>query len=205
MINSSYPFIKCTTKDELINSYINQLEELKSTLERNYGIKSKEFHDVLYCELSSKHRAPPISNAINKKQKHKRNASYYYQTQDVCNKKRFTNVFRTQLFIIIFAILLVTYYNVEFTKLFMRNIQTFIYPGMRVWRIFTLPIIRTFPELSNFYDETCLVSNPFFRVNDLDCSPCADIVNVVDLSDATTHLNYLDNNIPHIVKQVNTS
>lgn len=74
---------------------------------------------------------------------------------------------------------------------------------MRVWRIFTLPIIRAFPKLSNFYDETCLVSNPFFRVNDLDCSPCADVVNVVDLSNATTNLDYLDNNMPHIVKQVN--
>lgn len=209
MIESSNPFIECTTKDELINLYINQLEELKSTLERNYGIESKEFHDVLYCELNSKHHAPPI--AINKKQRHERNAYYYHRSQDVCTKKRSMNLFQFQLkqyslciaFMIIITILLVTYYNVEFTKLFMRNIQPFIYPGMRVWRIFTLPIIRIFPELSNFYDETCLVSNPFFRVNDLDCSPCADVVNVVDLSDATTHLDYVDNNMPHIVKQVN--
>lgn len=130
MIESSNPFIKCTTKDELINLYINQLEELKSTLERNYGIESNEFHDVLYCELSSEHLAPPISNAINKKQRHKKNA-YYYQSQDVCTKKRSTNIFQIQLkqyskciaFIIIIAILilLVTYYNVEIEKLFMRK------------------------------------------------------------------------------------
>lgn len=45
-------------------------------------------------------------------------------------------------------------YRIELTKLFMRNIQMYIYPGMRFWRLLTLPIIQQFPELSDLYDET---------------------------------------------------
>lgn len=72
---------------------------------------------------------------------------------------------------------------------------------MRLWRKLTLPIIRQFPILTELYDETCLIPNPFFRVANLDCSPCADVINVVDLT-MVSHIDYLGNNIPHIIKQV---
>lgn len=81
------------------------------------------------------------------------------------------------------------------------SIQVYIYPGMRLWRKLTLPIIRQFPILTELYDETCLIPNPFFRVSNLDCSPCADVINVVDLT-MVPHIDYLGNNIPHIIKQV---
>lgn len=98
-------------------------------------------------------------------------------------------------------IIILVNYRLEFTKFFMRNIQMYIYPGMRIWRTFTLPVIQQFPQLTHLYDETCLVTNPFFRVSNLDCAPCADVINVVDLSIAP-HFGYLDNTIPHIVEQV---
>lgn len=50
--------------------------------------------------------------------------------------------------------LILVNYRIELTKLFMRNIQMYIYPGMRFWRIVTLPVIEQFPELTYLYDET---------------------------------------------------
>lgn len=66
---------------------------------------------------------------------------------------------------------------------FMKNIQTFIYPGMSMWRKFTLPLLAIWPEMSQFYDETCLVPNPVFRVKDFDCEPCESVASVLDLTD----------------------
>lgn len=105
--------------------------------------------------------------------------------------------------IVIIGILLVLVnYRGGLMRLLMRNIQAYIYPVMRYWRKLTLPIIRQFPQLTQLYDETCLVSNPFFRVVNLDCTPCINVINVVDLSITPPNFDYLSSNIPYIVEQV---
>lgn len=50
--------------------------------------------------------------------------------------------------------LILVNYRIELSKLFMRNIQMYIHPGMRFWRMLTLPVIQQFPELTYLYDET---------------------------------------------------
>ncbi|GAB0096325.1 uncharacterized protein DMENIID0001_118160 [Sergentomyia squamirostris] len=70
----------------------------------------------------------------------------------------------------------------EASSLFLRHIQSSIYPGMKFWRKFTLPIIAQYPTLNEFYDESCLFGNPIFTVTDLDCKPCSNVANVLDLS-----------------------
>ncbi|XP_055684718.1 uncharacterized protein LOC129790905 [Lutzomyia longipalpis] len=73
-------------------------------------------------------------------------------------------------------------YKHEAYSLFLRRIQTHIYPGMKLWRKLTLPIITQYPTLTDFYDEACLLGNPLFQVADLDCTPCSEAANVLDFT-----------------------
>ncbi|XP_012279722.1 uncharacterized protein LOC105699377 [Orussus abietinus] len=85
--------------------------------------------------------------------------------------------------ILILCLCLVFIYNHPYSHRFLlRNLQDFIYPGMRVLRKFAVPVITTFPWLTEFYDEWCLVENPFFRVKDMDCRPCESVKSVIDLT-----------------------
>ncbi|KAH8361290.1 hypothetical protein KR200_006637 [Drosophila serrata] len=59
-----------------------------------------------------------------------------------------------------------------------RVVQSMVYPGMRMWRRMTMPLIQRFPQLTELYDESCLMGNPFFQVEDLSCGPCASVENV---------------------------
>ncbi|XP_034670909.1 uncharacterized protein LOC117903173 [Drosophila subobscura] len=59
-----------------------------------------------------------------------------------------------------------------------RVVQSTVYPGMRMWRRMTMPLIQRFPRLTELYDESCLMGNPFFQMEDLSCGPCANVESV---------------------------
>lgn len=205
MLTGSNPFAEFTSKEEAIQLYLKRLNEIKEFAQNEYGIDSNEFADIFGREFLSKHGTTPISithsqHRIGKHEISKFPVVHYftmYSMQHVYSQLR-----RYMLCIVLVAIVFsLVNYHVDLSKVFMRNIQVYIYPGMRLWRKITLPIIRQFPELTRFYDETCLVSNPFFRVANMDCSPCTDVINVVDLS-ITPEVGYLTGNIPHIIQRV---
>lgn len=68
-------------------------------------------------------------------------------------------------------------------NLFMKNIQSWIYSGMSLWRLLTVPLIRLMPALTELYDESCLLENPLFQIQDMDCRPCVNVLNVLNLSE----------------------
>lgn len=78
-----------------------------------------------------------------------------------------------------------------------RSLQNFIYPGLKLWRTLALPFIHNYPSLSELYDEWCLVENPVFYVNEMDCRPCAVAGFVPDLTNHTIHGSF-DPGIPYI-------
>lgn len=204
MLSDSNPFSECTTKEEIVDCYLHQLNKIKKIAQQKYAIDSNEFVEIFGDELLSKEFHPTPNLIAHSKRIGKHEVSQFpVHYIDACfikyiygQLKRFTSY----MVLIAFVFVLVNY-RVELSKLFMRNIQVYIYPGMRLWRIITLPVIQQFPQLTAFYDETCLVSNPFFRVENLDCTPCADVINVVDLT-ITPNFGYFGNNIPHIIQQV---
>ena len=57
-------------------------------------------------------------------------------------------------------------------KLVMRNIQDMIYPFLTSLRYMTLPILKRYPHLSQWYFEECLVRNAFFDQLNINCTPC---------------------------------
>lgn len=57
-------------------------------------------------------------------------------------------------------------------KFVMRNIQDMIYPFMTSLRYISLPILKRYPYLSQWYSEECLIKNGFFDQSNIDCRPC---------------------------------
>lgn len=100
---------------------------------------------------------------------------------------------------VLLAIILTFLYKREVSAVLLRHIQVYIYPVMKLWRRITAPMILFFPSLMYLYDESCLLKNPYFQVSDLNCSPCASVVNVLDLSNFQ-HLDAINENVPYMFR-----
>jgi hypothetical protein len=87
------------------------------------------------------------------------------------------------------------------SSLVLRNVQGLIYPGLKVLRFLSVPIIKQYPSLTGLYDESCLVENPFFYVADMECWPCENVHSVMDLTGFDNHSLY-QTGAPYIVKTV---
>ncbi|XP_011860009.1 PREDICTED: uncharacterized protein LOC105557384 [Vollenhovia emeryi] len=66
--------------------------------------------------------------------------------------------------------------------LFIRISQNSIYPALYILRKAAVPIVSLYPSLSELYDEWCLLENPYFYVNDMDCWPCTGVHSILDLT-----------------------
>ncbi|XP_011708101.1 PREDICTED: uncharacterized protein LOC105462898 [Wasmannia auropunctata] len=66
--------------------------------------------------------------------------------------------------------------------MFIRISQNSIYPALYTLRKAAVPIVSLYPSLSELYDEWCLVENPYFYVNDMDCWPCTVVHSVLNLT-----------------------
>lgn len=193
-------FTNCQSKDEVLRSYSEQLSALSVYAERNYAIEPNDFFELLYDEIEP-------AQLGNKSPRYRHTCAHTHRSLSKCRPAQPNAINYVYKRLKRFAVcvgavcVLIALVNchTDISRLFMRNIQTFIYPGMRYWRKLTLPIIREFPELTNLYDESCLLSNPFFHVAELDCTPCMHVINIVDL---TGYLGHFDNSIPHVIKEV---
>lgn len=193
-------FAKCKTKCEVIDMYMSRLESLQNVAQQKYAIDSQEFQAYVRLKIDAdrrRRRRPCDVNdtALFSESSLKKFAKFVIQ----CARNQLRRYF---LYIIICAVVIVLLkYKTETSNAFMRNIQTFIYPVMRAWRKMTLPLIKTFPALTDVYDETCLIENPLFRVTNLDCTPCIGIVKVVEYS-TSYPTKYVDHSVPHIVQVI---
>lgn len=84
-----------------------------------------------------------------------------------------------------------------------RNIQEIIYPVMKFLRKIMLPIVKFFPSLTEWYDEACLISNPYFKVSDIDCWPCENVRSILNLTLSNLDNDEYHSGIPFIVKDLN--
>lgn len=197
-------FAKCKTKCEVIDVYMSQLESLQSIAQRTYAIDSHECRKYVrlkvgtnYVRHRHRHRCEANNNdtALFSRTSMKNFAKFLAECVRCQLRRHFLHI------AICAAVIILVNYKTETSSAFMRNIQTLIYPVMRAWRKITLPLLKLFPSLTNLYDETCLIENPFFRVANLDCTPCIGVVKVIEYS-ASHRMAYLDYSVPHIV-QVN--
>jgi len=64
-----------------------------------------------------------------------------------------------------------------------------------------LPVVRQFSILTDFYEESCLLSNPFYAMDNLECWPCESARHVIDLTGFSNFSSaYHHSGIPFIVK-----
>lgn len=196
-------FDNLRTKKEIIDKYVRNVRELEAIAHAEYAVSSSEFTDYLYHNFFDKYKSKPKKQLRASTKGSLRSFSEFVVGNLWTNKRQYFWILA-----IIAVIVFLVNHKIEATNFFMRNIQTFIYPGMRAWRMLTLPIIETFPALTKLYDETCLVENPFFEVAGLDCGPCKGVVSVLDVKiTGIKGLGYLGSS-PYILKVcllVNTS
>ncbi|XP_014211584.1 uncharacterized protein LOC106641617 [Copidosoma floridanum] len=94
------------------------------------------------------------------------------------------------LFCVIFLSTFILYNHPQTHSLLLRNLQGYIYPGFRIFRKLAVPVISTYPSLTEWYDEWCIVENPFFKVNEMDCWPCSNVDSVKNYSGYKVTFNF---------------
>ncbi|KAF3430049.1 hypothetical protein E2986_08879 [Frieseomelitta varia] len=88
------------------------------------------------------------------------------------------------MFVILFIIIVcfISFDKKFLVVMLMRNLQNSIYPGLKLIRKIAIPVIQHYPSLSELYDEWCILENPYFYVNDMDCWPCSVVHFIPDLT-----------------------
>jgi len=84
-----------------------------------------------------------------------------------------------------------------------RNVQEMIYPGMKLFRKIMLPMVNQFPSLTAWYDETCLIGNPYFRVSDMECWPCEGVRSVLNLTGSPLTQDSCHSGLPFVYMEEN--
>lgn len=188
--------VECTqsSKQLAIDKYLTSVQKLQTLVQAKYAISAGEFDEYLLQKFFAKYernRQRPQTRCVG----HLRSYGEFV-AHSIWQRRR---LYGAVVIAITICILLVNY-KLEASNFFMRNIQTMIYPGMRTWRLATLPLIQAFPSLTQFYDETCLVANPLFQVVDLQCQPCERVAAVIDMTAAANMGQYFDVAAPYFVK-----
>ncbi|KFB43936.1 hypothetical protein ZHAS_00011762 [Anopheles sinensis] len=156
-------------KNEIIRKYVENLNRLRQLAARRGQVSEGEFNNYLIRHYFHNNN---IINYIFDK-----HTSRILLKTVIERKKKIINfIFLLMTLFIVFS------YKHEVSTVVLRNIQSFIYPGMRFWRKATVPIIASYPSLTEYYDESCLLTNPYFQVENLNCDPCADVANVLDFT-----------------------
>lgn len=156
-------------KQRAIQNYIEEIQQIKRLSQETSNLSAAQFdeyvEDQFFLEL--------------------RSTSLFFRPQHI--QWRSHRKYVLPVLMLICVPLLVLHYKNTISTLFMTNIQGIIYPGMSWWRTFTIPLIIAFPGLTQLYDESCLVPNPLFQIKDLDCRPCMNVVNILDLTNVVDH------------------
>lgn len=85
------------------------------------------------------------------------------------------------LFLSIFVYVLLNVHTPT-SSIVLRNVQGLTYPALKIVRILSVPFIKLFPSLTDLYDESCLVENPYFHVSEMECWPCENVLSIIDLT-----------------------
>lgn len=170
------------TRHQVLLKYITALKQLRCKAERIHNLRPFAFDNFVLFHYFQLERNMMESSS---------------ETSGVLNfslttflKRELLNHIRDRrrqifywLFYLVLAILCIFVYRHEASlSVAERSVRSMVYPGMRIWRRMTLPLIERFPRLTELYDETCLMGNPFFQIDDINCSPCSRVKSVVDLT-----------------------
>lgn len=126
---------KNLTREQVLAKYSENLEKIRIFAETKQNMSSKDFDKYvsIYLRKSRRERIQTSSWS------HRFDA-----LKQLIELRRKT----ISYFIFFLLCLVLFYYKHEISSIFLRNIQVYIYPGMKLWRKITAPIILFFPSLT---------------------------------------------------------
>ncbi|XP_002741892.1 bombesin receptor-activated protein C6orf89 homolog [Saccoglossus kowalevskii] len=112
-------------------------------------------------------------------------------------------MFGLRVFVLIFSFLLAMYVFMSFHKptqqMVSKQTQSWQYPILRFVRLLTLPLAKKY-HLDVFHELECIVDNPFYTEEALDCWPCEIVEEIQDFSGFDNFTEYYyHNGIPFYV------
>ncbi|EDW82217.1 uncharacterized protein Dwil_GK25678 [Drosophila willistoni] len=165
------------SRQQLLQRYTNAVRQLRRIAEINYGVRPLSFDNyVIYqyfrqqTQLNSGGRGGSGSG-------HPMMAYLRLQVlHHFLDRRR--QILCWLFYLTLMSLCVVAYRYETSSRSEDRVVPSMVYPGMRMWRRMTMPLIQRFPRLTELYDESCLMGNPFFQVEDLNCGPCANVESV---------------------------
>ncbi|XP_046995356.1 uncharacterized protein LOC124607182 isoform X1 [Schistocerca americana] len=179
------------SNSELLTYYEEESEKLR-VFARNRGLDDGNINKIVHKSLHG----------------------YVYKNVDCSEKQSLLNTFIRKysallsllklLFVLVFivtGVFIAQLYQKSAVNFIIRNVQELIYPAMKVLRFVSLPLVTNFPSISAWYDEICLIENPYFQASDMYCWPCEEVRSVLDLSETAEPVKQLPHaGFPFIVK-----
>lgn len=174
------------SRQQLLQRYTNAMRQLRRLAEANYGVRPLSFDNYVIFQYFQQRSQAPLYNSTTP-------LMAYLKLEVLHHLLDRRRKILCWLFYLTLMSLCVAAYRYETTNGAnnARMVQSLVYPGMRMWRRMTMPLIQRFPRLTELYDESCLMGNPFFQVEDLSCGPCASVESVWLESDECAKL-YVD-------------
>ncbi|KAH8416728.1 hypothetical protein KR222_000278 [Zaprionus bogoriensis] len=173
------------SRQQLLQRYTSAVRQLRCLAEANYGVRPLSFDNYVIFQYFQQRSTMPLYNAAAATP-----LMAYLKLEVLHQLLDRRRKILCWLFYLTLMSLCVAAYRYETTNgaSNARMVQSLVYPGMRMWRRMTMPLIQRFPRLTELYDESCLMGNPFFQVEDLSCGPCADVESVWLESDECAQL-----------------
>lgn len=188
-IDLDFNFVQLS-RQQLLQRYTSAVRQLRRLADVNYGVRPLSFDNYVIFQYFQQRSSQALYNTSTPLVAYLRLEVLHH----FLDRRR---KILCWLFYLTLISLCVVAYRYETTSSHGghngRMVQSLVYPGMRMWRRMTMPLIQRFPRLTELYDESCLMGNPFFQVEDLSCSPCANVDSVWMESDECAQL-YADIN-----------
>ncbi|CAH1160209.1 unnamed protein product [Phaedon cochleariae] len=174
------------SKEEILKQYRNDVVNIIKSA-KELSLNDEEIK-LLFKESFSE-----LKNEIN------RSKAIHNPTkaQNSCSTFRNTVLLCIILFLAIYVLLNV---HQPTSSIVLRNVQGLTHPTLKIVRFLSVPIIKLFPSLTDLYDESCLVENPYFYVSDMECWPCENINSVLNITKVEENLIKSGSGTPFIIK-----
>lgn len=111
------------SKEQVIRKYISNINIIRAYSQAQ-GISDEQFNEIVIKHFDGN-----------------LNFFYYHRLTQYIKK-------RSALIVLLLVCIFILFHKHETVSILLRNIQAFIYPGMKIWRKLTLPIISRYPSLT---------------------------------------------------------
>ncbi|XP_034118625.1 uncharacterized protein LOC117577803 [Drosophila albomicans] len=183
-------FVQLSSRQQLLQRYTNAMHQLRRLAEMNYGVRPLSFDNYVIFQYFQQRSQVTTTRTRGRNTPTTPPLMAYLKLEVLHHLLDRRRKILCWLFYLTLMSLCVVAYRYESATGANngRMMQSLVYPGMRMWRRMTMPLIQRFPRLTELYDESCLMGNPFFQLEDLNCGPCANVESVWLESDECAQL-----------------